>query len=282
MRNIALLYNADKPQASSVRQKLNQLLTEAGLSVMHVPTKHDSDILAMEPNVTEAELAIVLGGDGTLLGVARQLAPYAVPLLGINVGHLGFLTESEPSELGPVVSQIIEGQYNLEKRLMIEAAVLRDGAEIARFTALNDAGLGKASFARMVTVEVHVDDVYVDTYRGDGVIVSTPTGSTAYSLSCGGPIVSPQVQVMVLTPICPHTLFSRPCVIDSNQVVRMTVQDMQDDVALMIDGQEGVRMDCGDQIIICKAAFDTILVRLPDREFFDVLREKLHNPGGAH
>lgn len=280
MRQIALLYNAEKPQACSVRQDLSQRLGRENIDVLLIPATHHSNILELEPRVVDVELAVVLGGDGTLLGVARQLAPYAVPILGINMGHLGFLTESEPSQLSQSIERIVDKSYGLERRLMLEARVIRDEAEIAQFIALNDAGLGKASFSRMVTVDVHVDDVYLDTYRGDGVIVSTPTGSTAYSLSCGGPIISPQLEVMLITPICPHTLFSRPCVIGANQVIEMTVQATHHDVGLMIDGQQGVQIQNGDKIVISRSTSDTILARLPDRQFFDVLRTKLHHPNG--
>ncbi|GLG00979.1 NAD kinase [Alicyclobacillus hesperidum subsp. aegles] len=277
MRQIALLYNPQKAEACSVRNDVTEQLERAGIGVIDVSVAHDTDIIASNSQVKTAELAIVLGGDGTLLGVARQLAPYHIPLLGINVGHLGFLTESEPSQLEPAIRRIVAGDYHLENRLMLEAFVYRDLKEVAKFTALNDAGIGKGSFARMVTLDVYVDDVYVDTYTGDGVIISTPTGSTAYSLSCGGPIVSPHLQVMLVTPVCPHTLFSRPCVIDSSSVVRLTVHARHRDVALAVDGQEGILLQEGDEVLIRQAPYDTTLVRWPDREFFDVLRNKLHN-----
>lgn len=277
MRTIALLYNPTKPRACSVRLELTELLSVAGISVIDIAVDHNTQILQVEPDLCSVELAMVLGGDGTLLGVARQLAPYNIPLIGINAGHLGFLTESEPSQLEPAVTRIIQGSFHLEKRMMLETCIRRNGQEVARFTALNDACIGKASFARVVTVDVHVDDVYVDSYRGDGVIVSTPTGSTAYSLSCGGPIVSPQLQVMVITPVCPHTLFSRPCVIDASQTVCIQVHSNHDDMALTLDGQEGISLQNGDEVVIRKAPYETTLVRWPDREFFDVLRSKLHN-----
>ncbi|GMA60634.1 NAD(+)/NADH kinase [Alicyclobacillus fastidiosus] len=280
MRKIALLYNPTKAQACSIRDELNRLLTDGGIAVTHVAVDHATDILEVEPEIRFVELAMVLGGDGTLLGVARQLAPHNIPLLGINIGHLGFLTESEPSQLRPAVSRIIQNEYNLEHRMMLEAEVYRNGELLSKFTALNEVGTGKGAFARMVTVDVHVDGVYVDTYRGDGVIISTPTGSTAYSLSCGGPIVSPNLQVMVMTPVCPHTLFSRPCVIDAQQVVKLTVRASHSDLGMTVDGQQGVHVLSGDEIFVKKAPFDTTLVRWPDREFFGVLRSKLHNGNG--
>ncbi|GEO25773.1 hypothetical protein AAC03nite_15580 [Alicyclobacillus acidoterrestris] len=280
MRKIALLYNPSKEQACSIRDELNRLLTDGGIAVTHIAVDHATNILAVDPDIRFVELAMVLGGDGTLLGIARQLAPYHIPLLGINIGHLGFLTESEPSQLRPAVARILQNEYNLEHRMMLEAEVVRNGQSLAKFSALNEVGTGKGSFARMVTVDVHVDDVYVDTYRGDGVIISTPTGSTAYSLSCGGPIVSPNLQVMVVTPVCPHTLFSRPCVIDANQTVRLTVQASHSDLGMTVDGQDGLHLVSGDEIIVKRAPYETTLVRWPDREFFGVLRSKLHNGNG--
>lgn len=277
MRQVALLYNPNKSQACSVRLEVYRRLTHAGIDVLDIELDYDTPVVQQNASIQDVELAIILGGDGTLLGVARQLAPFHIPLVGINVGHLGFLTESEPSQLEPAVERIIKGDYLLEQRLMLEAFVYRDGQELARFTALNDAGIGKGSFARMVTVDVQVNDVFVDTYTGDGVIISTPTGSTAYSLSCGGPIVSPHLQVMLITPVCPHTLFSRPCVIDCSGVIRLTVHARHTDVGLTVDGQEGTKLQNGDEIVIRKAPYETTLVRWPDREFFAVLRNKLHN-----
>jgi len=276
LRQIGLLYNVHKQEACSVRTDICRQLERTGIRVVDVPIDHDTAIVETHPELKSCELVIVLGGDGTLLGVARQLSPFHVPMFGVNIGHLGFLTESEPSQLEIALERIVAGEYNLETRLMLEAFVYRDLQEIARFTALNDVGVGKGSFARMVTLDVHVDDVYVDTYTGDGMIVATPTGSTAYSLSCGGPIVSPHLQVMVLTPVCPHTLFSRPCVIDASSWVRLSVHARHGDVELAVDGQEGMRLLAGDEVLVRKAPFQATLVRLPDREFFGVLRSKLH------
>ncbi|MFD1675045.1 NAD(+)/NADH kinase [Alicyclobacillus fodiniaquatilis] len=274
---MALLFNPHKTLACSVREEIDELLQAAEISVTHVAVDYDTKILQVEPSVQTVEMAIVLGGDGTLLGVARQLAPHHIPLLGINMGHLGFLTQSDPSQLGPAIERIIKHDYQLQRRMMLEVFVYRQGKEIAKLIALNEAGIGKASFARMATLDVHVDGVYMDTYSGDGVIISTPTGSTAYALSCGGPIVSPQLQVMVITPVCPHTLFSRPCVIDASQTVRVKVRARHKDVALAVDGQDGMMLESGDEIVVRQAPYDTTLVHLPDREFFDVLRSKLHN-----
>ncbi|MCL6593880.1 MAG: NAD(+)/NADH kinase [Alicyclobacillus sp.] len=286
MRTILMLVNRRKPQACAVAQQIEELLREEHIRTVRVDTGlGGSDGVPREglPDdvAREAELAFVLGGDGTMLGVARQLAPFRIPILGVNVGHLGFLTQAEPADVEETVRRVIKRDYDLEPRLMLEAAVWRGGVCISRLTGLNDAGIAKGSFARMVTVEVYVDGVFVDSYSGDGVIVSTPTGSTAYSLSCGGPILTPHLQVMLITPICPHTLFSRPCVIDDRQEVEMVVHAAHDDIGLTVDGQIGVRLAPMDVVRVRRSPHQTMLVKWRDREFFSVLRQKLREGGTA-
>jgi len=274
MRTVAILANHQKPTACAVEGQLTERLQAAGMHVIHQVTGHgvDTDFDAL----IHAEMAFVLGGDGTLLGVARHLALRSIPLLGINVGHLGFLSEASPETMDEAVRRVSLKDYELESRLMLEAQVWRGDKCVSGLVGLNDAGIAKASFARMVTVDVFVDDVYVDTYSGDGVLISTPTGSTAYSLSCGGPICVPHLQVMLLTPICPHTLSSRPCVIDANQEIRITVHSHHLDVGLTVDGQVGVKLEPGDEVRIHKSPYPTTLVKWRTRDFFTVLRQKLH------
>lgn len=279
MRTVLVLVNPDKPRAEEVKNQLDNLLKQAGFRTICAYTGKDLHQDDWDyGDLSGVELAFVLGGDGTLLGVARQFAKSGIPLLGINVGHLGFLSEAEPATLEETVRRVFDREYDLESRLMLEATVVREGKSLNRLIGLNDAGIAKGSFARMVTVDAYVDDVYLDTYSGDGVIVSTPTGSTAYSLSCGGPIVIPHLQVILITPICPHTLFSRPCVIDDNQVVRFVVHATHDDLGLTVDGQVGVRLYPGDEVLVKKSSVQTTLVKWRDREFFAVLRQKLHGP----
>lgn len=274
MRTFALLVNQEKPRAVELKKRLQTLLDVEGVDTVcidsHQQLTEKVDLL------TDVELAFVLGGDGTLLGVARHLANYHIPLLGINAGQLGFLAEAEPTDLEETVRSIMAGKYRLERRVMLESAVYRDGELIDKLLGLNDSGIAKGSFGRMVTVEIYIDDVFLDSYSGDGVIVSTPTGSTAYSLSCGGPIVIPHLQVMLVTPICPHTLTSRPCVIDGHQQVRMVVHATHDDLGLTVDGQVGVKLAPGDVVTVKKSNVETTLVKLGDRDFFSVLRTKLH------
>ncbi|MCL6444727.1 MAG: NAD(+)/NADH kinase [Alicyclobacillus sp.] len=276
---MGLLVNPEKSAAHALQGRLEQLLQEQGIQ-----TICSNALRAVPDDDTErllrtAEFIFVLGGDGTLLGAARRLAAWNIPLLGINLGHLGFLTQADPENLEETVQRVVSGAYEVERRLMLEAVVIRHGQPVARLHALNDAGVGKGSFARMVTIDVFVSDRYVDTYRGDGVILSTPTGSTGYSLSAGGPVLTPDLQVMLVTPVCPHTLVSRPFVIADDQRVRLVVHASHEDVGLTVDGQVGVRLHPGDEVHVFKAQHQAQLVKWRDREFFAVLRQKLYGEG---
>ncbi|RIV22993.1 NAD(+)/NADH kinase [Alicyclobacillaceae bacterium I2511] len=278
MRTVALLLNPDRPHSRDVEAHLQALLSRAGIATVRVSIGSSAPANASNGvDISSCELAFVLGGDGTLLGAARRFSTFGIPLLGINLGHLGFLTEATPEELAETVARVVDHNYDLEERLMLETVVTRADKEVHRAVALNDVGVGKGSFARLVVVETYVDDVYVDTYRGDGVIVSTPTGSTAYSLSSGGPIVVPHLQVILITPICPHTLFSRPCVIDCSQTVRLHVHATHNDLGMTVDGQEGFKLFPGDVVEVHRSTIQTTLVRWRDRDFFSVLRQKLRN-----
>lgn len=278
MRKVAILVNNSKRGAEDTARELRSLFEQNGVGVVvgDASAALSENTRCLE-ELRHAELAIVLGGDGTLLGVARQTALWSIPLLGINMGHLGFLTEADAGTLEDTVRRVIERDYDLEHRLMLEATVHRQNGPSERYIALNDVGVGKGSFARMVTVHVEVDGVAVDTYRGDGVIVSTPTGSTAYSLSCGGPIVVPHLKAILITPICPHTLVSRPCVIGCDQTVRLVAEASHDDLGLTVDGQVGVPLCKGDEIEVRRAAEQATLVKWRDHEFFRILQSKLRS-----
>lgn len=282
MRIISLLVNQDKPDADAVSARVQALLQAAEIQTYRADIGRTAvldDVIGSIPQSTE--MAIVFGGDGTLLGVARSLAVHGVPILGINVGHLGFLAQSEQNDIEETVRRIVERAYDIESRLMLEATVERNGQEVHRLRGLNDAVVAKGSFMRMVTLDVYVDAMYLDSYSGDGLIVSTPTGSTAYSLSCGGPIVSPHLCVMLITPICPHTLVARPIVIDDTQRVSVVVHATHDDVGLTMDGQIGIRLQENDVVHICRSEWQTRLVKWRDHEFFSLLRTKLRASGAS-
>ena len=222
-----------------------------------------------------SDLLIVLGGDGTLLSAARLVADRQVPILPVNLGGLGFLTTVPLDDLYAILEEIFSGKNRMSERVMLEAQIVRDGGTIRRQIALNDAVLNKAALARIMDVALHVDGEYVTTYKADGLILSTPTGSTAYSLSAGGPIVYPTVESFVVTPICPHTLTNRPLVIPDTAKIDIDFQAEDDAVFLTLDGQLGIELVKGDQIVVRKASEKLRLVLPSKKTYFQVLRNKL-------
>lgn len=223
---------------------------------------------------------VVFGGDGTLLHAARLSAGPGTPILGVNLGQLGFLTEVEPADVGEGIDRLLAGDYHVEERMMLEGRLERDGKELAHFYGLNDIVIAKGAFSRMIELETWVGGEYVATYPADGLIISSPTGSTAYSLAAGGPLVTPEVAVMILTPICPHTFYARPLVIAVEQQVQVKLLAQQAEVMLTIDGQEGYELLAGDIVNAGRSRRVVRLVRFRQSSFFHVMREKLHLGGG--
>lgn len=223
-----------------------------------------------------ADAVVVFGGDGTLLSVARLVKGYDCPILGVNLGSLGFLTEVTLDRLYTDLRALIEGRYSLEERCMLQATIYRkDGLpDHSEFHALNDVVVNKAALARVITVDALFDEVFIASFVADGMIVSTPTGSTAYSLAAGGPIVYPSLECLVITPICPHTLTNRPLVIPARHALRLVLRSGTD-VMLTVDGQVGVPFHEGDEVVCTLSPHRVHLVRPTDKGFFDVLREKL-------
>ncbi len=242
----------DEPTAEALGQT-------PGLAAMHPP-----------PN-----LAIALGGDGTLLHAARRLRPHPVPLLGVNLGTLGFLAEISIAELYPRLDDVLAGRYELDRRTVLAAEVWRDGRLLDHFDALNDIVVSKGTLARIIEFELTVNDDRVAEYRADGLIIATPTGSTAYSLSAGGPIVHPALAAWGITPICPHALTNRPLLVPDTARIEIVMRTVADHTYLTLDGQEGVQLAPGDRIVCRKSADVVHLIHLPQCSFFDVLRRKL-------
>jgi len=222
----------------------------------------------------EVDLVITLGGDGTILGVARQVAEKGIPILGVNLGHLGFLTDLEIPDLFPALRKLIKDDYEIEYRMMLAARVLRDGSPIKDFIALNDVVINNGPISRIIKLETYLGNEYLATYRADGLIVASPTGSTAYSLSAGGPIVNPQLEVMIVTPVCPHSLNARPFILSDDQEIRIILKTDTNDVMLTIDGQVGFPLKKNDSIVVRKADVYTKLVKVKKRSFSEVLRLK--------
>jgi NAD+ kinase len=221
-----------------------------------------------------AQLLIVLGGDGTLLSAARALGGRDIPLFAVNLGNLGFLTAITVDELYPQLERALAGDYRISRRRMLHTEVRRRGQLAGAYEALNDIALAKANIARIIDVEVHVDDHFMCLYKADGLIVSTPTGSTAYSLSAGGPIMVPSVAALCITPICPHMLSNRPVIVPDDAVIQLTLRG--DNITyLTADGQVGQQLEQGDRVVCRRSEHTVHLIRPEGAEFFDVLREKL-------
>jgi len=222
-----------------------------------------------------ADMLVVLGGDGTMLNAARLVEERGIPILGVNMGGLGYLTEGSVDQLYPTLLKVFAGEYHLEERLMLRARIDRHGEHVAQATVLNDVVISKGTLARMIEIQISIEGQFVTRLRGDGLIISTPTGSTAYSLSAGGPIISPSVHALILTPICPHTLTHRPLVIPSNVELEVVLTGKDEGAMTTFDGQVGVAMVQGDSVSMNTSDHRTKLIRFPDHTYYDVLRRKL-------
>lgn len=223
------------------------------------------------------DLLLTFGGDGTLLRGARLVAPHHTPVLGVNLGYLGFLTSIAPGELRVSLERLLAGDFWLDQRFTLEARVVNGRRPGAAYVALNDAVLHKGGFARVIRLAVFVGDPAeeVGSYSADGIILATPTGSTAYSLSASGPIVVPAVECILATPICPHTLAVRPLVLPATETITVQVLSPSEELVLTVDGQEGEALQAGDKLVVRRGAASVPLVRFPGQSFFSTLRRKL-------
>jgi NAD+ kinase len=222
------------------------------------------------------DMVVVLGGDGALLNAARSLAGTGLPILGVNVGHLGFLTEVELEGLNNAFDRILSGDYEVEERMMIRAEVRRRSTGIAgEFIGFNDVVITKGAFARMIRLDAYVNSSLIGTYPADGAIVASPTGSTGYSLSAGGPIVDPSMSTLILTFICPHILGARSFVVSSEDDIRIVLSAQNEEVMLTIDGQVGFNLKHEDEVIVRSAAEKTYLIKLGYRDFYEVLKTRM-------
>lgn len=278
---VGIIPNLNKTTSLDIAQQLIGWLENKGVRVLLneiTANELQRQDLAEKPSeiYRDSDFIIVLGGDGTLLSVARQVMWYETPILGVNLGHLGFLTELEVENLYQGLEKIERNDYDVERRMMLEAVVIKNNMITETFSALNDVVITKGSFSRIIHLRTFIDHHYIETYPADGLIISSPTGSTAYSLSAGGPILSPDVSAMVITPISPHTLNSRSIVISDKEQVRVEVVGDQNDVMLTIDGQQGYKLKTGDVVLVRKADFTANLIKLRDRNFYEVLRTKLN------
>jgi len=282
MRTVGVVVKRGHPQAIALAQRLIRWLDDNGLAgIVEDASAAEIGCSAggsKEQIIASADLIVVLGGDGTLLSVARHMRERPVPLLGVNFGQLGFMTALTAEELLPAMKRIAAGKFKVDERMVLDVSLKRDGEEIFSRQVLNDAVISKGgALARIIDLDTWVDGQPLCAYKADGLIVTTPTGSTAYSLSAGGPIVHPTVGVIVLTPICPHALTQRPMVLPNTAVVTVRVRsrDGDEDTVLSLDGQSGTPLTNADAVEIRKGRGYVPLVQSEDRTYSDVLRSKL-------
>jgi NAD+ kinase len=270
-----------KPDLSNITPDLTQLvkwLKDRGKEVLldlHLgETLPDTDYSSRTLIAKEADLLIVLGGDGTMLGAARLVEQRSLPILGVNMGGLGFLTETTIDELYGSLEKVFAGEYCLDQRLMLQVGIYHQGKRMSEATALNDVVIAKGHLARMISTQISINKTFMTNIRGDGLIIATPTGSTAYSLSAGGPILDPSLEVLLINPICPHTLSHRPFLTPSKVSIEVALTSHNKAVATL-DGQIAIEMNPGDTVEICTSEHRAQLIRFPDRSYYDVLRNKL-------
>jgi NAD+ kinase len=221
------------------------------------------------------EVILVLGGDGTFLTVAKLVDKRPVPLLGINFGTLGFLTEIPIERIEECLERLMRGEFVVENRPVIRVKVVRKNGHILIYRCVNEVAIKRDNLARIIEIDMRADGDYVTTFRGDGVIVATPTGSTAYSLSAGGPILYPTLNAMLITPVCPHTLTMRPLVLKGETCLTVSLKTESENVMVIFDGQEGIELRIGDLIEITRSPYDLLILRDPKKSYFETLREKL-------
>jgi NAD+ kinase len=274
--NVGLIVNYEKDKARETSCRIIDWLNSKKLKVC-IEGNKGKEIGKEELNcptekfLKKVDLIISLGGDGTL--------PEDIPVFGVNLGGLGFLTQIGIDDLEKSLEKLYQGRYFLDERMMLSCTVKRREKEIKKFTALNDVVIGKGAFARIICLATYVNNDYVITYSADGLVVSTSTGSTAYSLSAGGPIVNPNINSIILTPICPHTLSARPIIIGENDQVKITLESSEEKVMVTIDGQEGFVLKPKDEVIIKKSDHIARLIAFKEKSFYAILREKLRWSG---
>lgn len=279
IRTVGIYAKKNHPAAPQLVEEICQQLQGAGVGFLLEPwlaAALNQNSPADEKDIPRrVELILVLGGDGTLISVARQVNGLEVPILGVNLGSLGFLTEITRAELTDVLAGVLAGHYKVSSRMMLDVAIFRSDQQIERHTLLNDAVINKGTLARIIDMETRVDGEYLTTFKADGLVVSTPTGSTGYNLAAGGPIIYPGINSLVLAPICPHMLTNRPLIVSSRSTISVGINFADDVVYFTGDGQVGASLQAGDRIEICRSAARTLLIKSPHRDYFEILRTKL-------
>jgi NAD+ kinase len=277
IRTVGLVAKYQEPKAAQAVRWLIPWLKKRGkkVCVENGLAGAGAQSCSKKEMAAKADLIISLGGDGTLLNIAPLVERAEVPILGVNMGGLGFITEVAVNELEAILTKTLEGDYQVEKRMTLEIRVIGKKRRLHRFRVLNDAVITKGARSRIIDLETYVGADYLCTYRADGLIISTPTGSTAYSLAAAGPILEPTLGAIVLAPICPHTLTNRPIVVPSDDTIRVALRSFGDTVILSPDGQQGVRLNNGDKVEARDYGLPVSLIKLPSRSYYEILRDKL-------
>lgn len=282
MKKFCIIANRDKDEDLFLTNQIIDYLKENGCQVVIAQEAKDeyryTDINSIPLDI---DCAIVLGGDGTILHASHDLINSSIPILGINLGTLGFLAEIEIQNVKKALTDLIQGNYRVEDRMMIEAKFQSEYHNIPirdEYAALNDIVIARSGFSRIICVGIYVNGAWVQDYRGDGVIISTPTGSTGYNLSAGGPIITPMTEMMVITPICPHTLNARSIVVSDRDTVEVVIREskktQKEEAIATMDGERSVKLSAKDRIIIGKSEFKVKLIRFDEYCFFNLLRSK--------
>lgn len=276
---VGVVVKPNHAEAWQTAREISDWLNERRISTVSLACDESANV-AIECADVElfkraVDLIVVLGGDGTMISTAPLIDERAVPVLGINYGNLGYLTEFRMEEMFSALEAILAGDFVIDSRVMLEVEHFRNGKKIESGRVLNDVVVNKAVLARMIEIEIRLNNLFVNSFRADGLIVSTPTGSTAYNLSAGGPIVYPSMNAVVLTPICPFTLTNRPIVVPDTDEISLSLKQESDGVVLTLDGQFGYSMTASDTVSIRKSETTFNLVQPPNRNYFDVLRDKL-------
>jgi NAD+ kinase len=285
IKRIGVVVKPHQPDALETLCRLTEWLNERSIQLIgtaeieHEQVEHKTGcpvaVVKDEELAAGVDLILVLGGDGTMIATARMIGDAEVPVIGVNYGGLGYLAEFPIDELFAALESILAGQYKVQKRVMLAVELWRGDDLITRNRVLNDVVVNKSALARIVEIEAYLDAQFVNLFRADGLIVATPTGSTAYNLSAGGPVIYPSMNAVVITPICPFTLSNRPIVVPDDSTIDVRLKTEKEDVALTLDGQVGFPLQVNDRIVIRKSGTTFNLVQPPGRNYFDVLRDKL-------
>ncbi len=278
IEKVLIIANLHKPDTEKLIEEISSYMAEKGIKTEVFGFRGKPDI----PPVEDVDFVFSLGGDGTVLFSSRVLESRGIPILAVNLGAFGFITEVTKEEWCSAFEKYVQGELGLSRRIMVKVIVERNGKRIATLRGLNDAVISSSGISKIVRLNLFLNKTSLGQYRADGVILSTPTGSTAYSLAAGGPILDPEIEAFILNPICPFTLSNRPIVVSGNDVVFVHVaEDQRVDILLSIDGQEVIPLESGDNVIFEKSHSKTLLVRSDRRNFYEVLRSKLNWSGGT-